>query len=678
MKVLDFPIIRLTLCLIIGILLADRFEISIQQVLFFVILLGIILIGIWKLERDRLVKSSIFSILTLLLFIGIGVLSHQLHNPINFKNHYLNYSVQPASSETLVFQIKEVLKPGRFHDKYVVNLISRDEQSLMGKVLLNVSNNNDLETYAVDDIIISKDQLQPLNPALNPGQFDYKSYLEQRYIFRQIFSTPSHLRKLTSAPRTLSGFAAKFRENINVKLKRYPIGQDERALINALLLGQRQDMNPEIIENYSNAGAIHILAVSGLHVGIVLWMLQWLLKPLNYIRRGKLYKVILILLFLWSFAIVAGLSASVTRAVMMFSIVAVAINIKRKANIYNTLAISMFTLLLIKPQFLFDVGFQMSYLAVIAIVSIQPWLQNLIKIKIQPFKMLWQILTVTLAAQLGVVPISLYYFHQFPGLFFVSNLIIIPFLGLILGLGIVIILLALANILPIWLATIYHYIIAAMNWIVGWVSQQEQFIFKDISFSLLKVFTTYLLIISCFQLFRKYNFQRLTLFMSAIILFQVGLLYDKRIISRNALTVFHQSKQSVIGIKKNQTLAIGYSKENDSSFNNNLRNYQIAHSILTTTSHRLEPLYLFHQEKIIVIDSSGTYNHLPKDAEYLVLSGSPKINLDRVLNALNPRQIIVDGNNYTSYVDRWEASCKTKNIPFHHTGKKGAFILSKK
>jgi len=261
------------------------------------------------------------------------------------------------------------------------------------------------------------------------------------------------------------------------------------------LLGQRQDISKEIYNSYTKAGAIHILAVSGLHVGIILLLLNFVFKPIEYVKHGKVYKTIILVLILWSFAVIAGLSASVVRAVSMFTIVAIAMNLNRPTNVYNTLAISMFFLLLFKPTFLFDVGFQLSYLAVFAIVIIQPMLYNLWRPKYFLFKFLWGIFTVTIAAQFGIIPVSLFYFHQFPGLFFISNLVIIPFLGTILGFGIIIIGLSLLNILPEFLAAIYGNIIGLMNTFVGWVSNQESFLFKNISFNIEQVFISYLLLI---------------------------------------------------------------------------------------------------------------------------------------------------------------------------------------
>ena len=140
----------------------------------------------------------------------------------------------------------------------------------------------------------------------------------------------------------------------------------------------------------------------------------------------------------------------------MFTIIAIAMHLKRQTNIYNTLAISVFVLLLLKPNFLFDIGFQLSYLAVLAIVAIQPKLYNIYRPNYKVDTLFWNIFTVTLAAQLGVLPLSLYYFHQFPGLFFLSNLVIIPFLGIVLGMGIVILILASLSVLPEFLVNIYR------------------------------------------------------------------------------------------------------------------------------------------------------------------------------------------------------------------------------
>lgn len=315
-----------------------------------------------------------------------------------------------------------------------------------------------------------------LYPPLNPHQFDYKSYLKGLGISHQLrLNTNNFFLKENPSP-TLFGISASVRNKIIDKLKQASFGKEELGIIQALLLGQRNDISAETYNNYKNAGAVHILAVSGLHIGILLLLLQFLLRPLERLPKGKTLKLIAIVALLWCFALLAGLSPSVVRAVTMFSFVAYALHLNRPSDTFNTLALSMFFILLvIDPNLLFHVGFQMSYAAVLAIVWVYPLLQKLWYPKNKILRYFWQLISVSIAAQLGVLSISLFYFHQFPGLFFISNLVIIPALGLILGMGIVVILLALLNLLPDFLVSLYDTLIHWMNSIIGWVAEQEAF-----------------------------------------------------------------------------------------------------------------------------------------------------------------------------------------------------------
>jgi len=232
--------------------------------------------------------------------------------------------------------------------------------------------------------------------------------------------------------------------------------------VNALLLGQRTDISSGTYDAYKNAGAVHLLAVSGLHIGILLWILHMVFRPVELLPKGKTIKLLVLLVALWSYAVLAGLSASIIRAVSMFSFVAYALYLNRPANTFNILALSIFFVLLaFDARLLYSPGFQMSYAAVFAIVWIYPKLQAIWRPGQWLPRKIWQLLSVSLAAQLGVLPISLFYFHQFPALFFVSNLLVVPFLGLLLGTGFLIALLALFQLLPPALALVYEEIIGA-------------------------------------------------------------------------------------------------------------------------------------------------------------------------------------------------------------------------
>ena len=277
----------------------------------------------------------------------------------------------------------------------------------------------------------------------------------------------------------------------------------------------------------------------------------------------------------------------------MFSIVAIAMNWNRSTNVYNTLAISIFILLLIKPMFIFDVGFQLSYLAVIAIVAIQPLLYKLWKPKFKPIDFLWKIFTVTIAAQFGVVPISLYYFHQFPSLFFISNLVIIPFLGIILALGIIVIFLALLNRLPEFLASLYGNIISIMNNVVDWVSSQEQFLFKDISISFLMVIMSYVLMVTLVRLYTKKDFNNLCLMLTSILLFQGALLYKSYTHATNSFIIFHKSRFTLIGEKNHNNLKIYHNFNSITSTNDNvIKNFRVGNFINEIQYDTIKNIYL--------------------------------------------------------------------------------------
>lgn len=631
----------------------------------------------FMVERYRLEKTAIFAILTSVIFVGLGALSYQLHHHKNFDQHYTHHlTLSKDESEPITFRIREVLKSTSFHDKYVVDILHINGRSLRGKSILNVKKDALRSIFKVDDVFSTSATFSDINGALNPNQFDYKNYLEKQYIYHQISVDHHQLLPVSSKAHSVFGFAARLRHRINSKLVMYQFQPDERALINALLLGQRQDISPEIYDSYSKAGAIHILAISGLHVGIILLLLNTFLKPLEYLKHGKLIKTGLIVAILWSFAIVAGLSASVTRAVAMFSIVAIGMNLKRPTNIFNTLAMSMFFLLLFKPMFLFEVGFQMSYLAVISIVAFQPLFVRLYQPTFWPVKKLWQIFTVTLAAQLGVLPLSLFYFHQFPGLFFLSNLVIIPFLGVILGFGILIILLALIGNLPLWMAELYGNIISLMNKFIEWIAIQEQFVVTEISFSLLLMLSAYLFILSLFFLLKKLNFKKLSLLMISVLIIQSVLIVEKQQHQTSEFVVFHKNKQSLIGLKSHSKLQLWHSLEGKHLMGDPIiKNYKIGNSIKAIHQDSLQNLYILQNKLLLVIDSEGIYKVPQLHPNYILLRNSPKINLTRMLDSLNPELLIADGSNYKSAAMRWERSCQKQKIPFHWTSKKGALVL---
>jgi len=406
--------------------------------------------------------------------------------------------------------------------------------------------------------------------------------------------------------------------------------------MNALLLGQRQEISKELSDNYSKAGAIHILAVSGLHVGIILLILSFVLKPLERVNKGKLIKLVLVILFLWFFAVLAGMSASVTRAVTMFSAIALGQFFNKRNAVEHSLIFSMFIILLWKPLFLFDVGFQLSYTAVFGIIWVQPVLYQLWKPTFFIVDKGWQLISVSVSAQLGVLPISLFYFHQFPGLFFISNLIIIPFLGVILGLGLVVLVLS--------------YVLIFF----------------------------YLLIILGFQLFLKLNTKRCFLFLGSILAFQCVFILEKYTIAQKSeLIVFHKSKNTIIGKRKGSSFEVYHSMDSLQIISQKLLiNYKVGENISSQNYHKLSNLMYYKKQVVLIIEKDELYDIKELNSPIVVLRESPKINLQRLAEKLKPAIIIADGSNYKSYIENWKATCKNLKIPFWTTYNQGAYILN--
>lgn len=279
---------------------------------------------------------------------------------------------------------------------------------------------------------------QAIEPPYNPGEFDFKKHNANKHIFLQ--HRPDSGKWTLAAKSSERGFlfyAQRMRKLCVGVFKRYiPDGQ-EQGILMALVLGVTDGLDSEVLSAYAASGAMHVLAVSGMHVSILYGILLFAFKPIRKSPASEWSIAVICLLLLWMYAFVTGLSPSVLRAVTMFSFVAVARPLGRNTNIYNTLAASAFILLLYDPWLILSVGFQLSYLAVWGIVYLQRPLNNLWAAPNTLLHWAWQITTVSIAAQWTTVAISIYYFHQFPTYFLLANLVVIPASTVVLVGGIV-------------------------------------------------------------------------------------------------------------------------------------------------------------------------------------------------------------------------------------------------
>lgn len=623
----------------------------------------------WVGKKQRRTGFPYFEVVTSLITLCLGMFVVGISMGKGMPHHYSKMRLNQEKVWQL--KVKEVLKPNTFSHRYVTEIIAADNKQASGKLLFSLSVDSTLKQLQVDEELLIYGKPEGIRPPLNPHQFDYKNYLEKQGIWHQIRINYGSIVKKEHATRTLFGMASNFREHIIAKLEAKNFGAEELSVIQALLLGKRDDISETTYNNYKNAGAVHILAVSGLHVGIILFLLEFLLSPLERLPNGKTIKLLVVVLLLWGYAFIAGLSPSIVRAVTMFSFVAYALYLNRPTNSFNIITLSMLFILLVKPLFLFQVGFQMSYAAVFAIVWVYPKLQKFWFPENIIVRKTWQLFSVSVAAQLGVLPISLFYFHQFPALFFVSNLLVIPFLGLILGFGILVILLALIDYLPQFLVNGFNGAIQLMNSIIGWVAQQEGFIIKNIPFDSVQLIVGYFIIIALVALLSQPKWKSALVFFGGLIVFQMWVIWNQvEAHHKETIILAHRSRNTVVLHQLGDSLSI-FTSDN-SNIGNIATDYVVAERIQKVDTSALQNSYSIGKKKLFVMDSTGILP-LEEHLDYLLLTQSPKINLERVLDSIKPKKVFADGSNYPSLINTWKTTCGKKEIPFHYTGEKGYY-----
>lgn len=436
-----YPFVRLVLFFIIGIFLGIYLpQAGLLVNVMFSFCLVIFLILLIKSKRWLLKINFIYGLSISLLFVGFGfnfLTYANLSNRSNHLSHYNNVSFYTGKVNSAPVSrgnyLRTVIKIDKIKDSVW--------HPATGKVLVYLKSPlNPLPQYG--DVLIIKGQPGITRPAMNPKEFNYQRYLSFNNIYHQQF-IDEHDWLLV---RPAKGFdvikqSISARNYLEGKLAMYMKDSVELSIAKALILGNKEALDKPTREVYAMAGAMHVLAVSGLHVGIIYLVLLYLLgQSSGRIRNPKLVAYVVIPI-LWMYAFVTGLSPSVLRAVTMFSFLALAQAVNRKSNTFNTLAISAFILLLINPYMIMSVGFQLSYIAVIGIIFLYPLFEKLLNPSNRIIRVVWQITALSLAAQLATSPLSALYFHRFPTYFLISNLLVIPAATLIVWGGLALLIL---------------------------------------------------------------------------------------------------------------------------------------------------------------------------------------------------------------------------------------------
>jgi competence protein ComEC len=292
----------------------------------------------------------------------------------------------------------------------------------------------------------------------NPNEFDYKGFMARKGVFHRQF-VGKEVRIIQSGQSSdFRYFLDHLRQKMVLMLEAKIPDPDSQQVAMALLLGQKQNLDPAIRQAYSETGVMHILAVSGLHVGIIYAIFLFLMKLARLKKHQTKYYLIAVIGIIWLYAFLTGLSPSVLRAATMFSLITLGQMRERKPSIYNVLAFSAMLLITANPDVIFDVGFQLSYLAVIGIVLIQPLILNWWLPSSKVGEYFWQMTSVSIAAQLVTFPLSVYYFHVFPTYFLIANLFVIPISFLIMQVGV-----------PLMILGWIPFLGEALGWILSWL-----------------------------------------------------------------------------------------------------------------------------------------------------------------------------------------------------------------
>lgn len=686
MRFLGYPIYKILAACILGLILQRYIAIPLNIVIgiagFSLLVIGISFVKTVPYELKRVAFFSA----TVLFFTAFSFINAVLRSPQYQPSRYVNTPYEQAAF--LELNIINALPTNGFSNRFYAAVKQVDSKRTSGKVLFQAPLTDSLKLKPGYTLYLAT-SIAPISLEKNPSDFKYLEYLAGIDVYGRVAVKKDQVLKILEGEQTASGFVG-FKNVLLERMAASSLEKQPRAFVEALLLGNRENIDPEVNASFRDAGVIHILALSGLHVGILLLILSFFTKWLHRFKHGRFIQSVLLVLLLWCFGVLTGLSPSIMRAVTMFSFVAVAMNINRSTSVLHSLALSAFVLIVVNPKLLFQVGYQLSYVAVIAIVVIQPILSSLWRPQFVPFKYLWNVMTVTLAAQIGVAPISLFYFHQFPGLFLLGNILLLPAMPLILGACLLLICLLLLHVPTDWLAKILNIVFNFYINAITRISEVKSFIITDVYLTLTDLLLIYGVLMSTVLFFskvvRKSRRERVQLIKPNYGLHTaIGLLAVFFFIK--ALSTQPKDLQLIV-MHQNIGTAIAYTETKNAILLTDLHVMDLEGRIkskerlLTSTVFRdkkvrqdsMQNLITVAEETLLVVSKNGFYDPSYKDVTVL-LSHTPQVHLERLIKDLQPKKIIADGSNFKQVIPAWEQTCKKYNIPFYNTYETGAVVV---
>ncbi len=699
----EYPLFRVLLPMILGIIGGNYFQSTYISIIIILLLFGVFVSWIFRPQILRKYKIRyITGIIISILFLLFGFQLIWIRSDINNENHYSNTD----SISHLLIQIDEPLQEKKKTYKTIAKIkaVYKSNNTTMkmasGKILLYFSKEN-LPTLEYGDELMVKNKLQKVMSFGNPYEFNYANYLQRQDIYDQAYLIRTDwIKTEQNSPNLIILAGLKVRTLLLNILKDFHLEEAEFAVASAILLGYDEYLDQDLRQLYAGSGAMHILCVSGLHVGIIFLIFNTIFGFIKKWKYGIFFHAFLLIIIIWMYALVTGLSPSVSRAATMFSFLSIGGMMNRKTSTYNSLAASAILLLIINPYLLFHIGFQLSYMAVLAILFIQPHLSSLIETPYWLGQKTRDLIAVSISAQLGTFPLAIYYFHQFPNYFIITNLIVIPLSFIILFAGfsnILVYAIGLGNSLLGSLTTkLLYYPLLSLNSSIEFINELPMAVSRHLYFTKFDTLSVYLIILflALSLIYRKYKYLSFTfIFLIALLTSSSWLRYQAS--NKSDITIYHIPKYSLIDLSLGRnSLLIGDSALLFDSTISYDRYYQENHLHKRIKNQTIIPFqdmapidnafcfisenYIYHNRKrLLIVDENNLLPQSPskESFNYVLYKNNPKISLYQLASTVNFDTIIFDGSNKYWKIKEWANQADSLNIFYWNTQKSGAFVV---
>ncbi len=550
-----------------------------------------------------------------------------------------------------------------------------------GKLMLTVQADDSLmvESLRYGDELLIPTEYEAVPPPYNPGELDYRRYLAGKNIWHRDYLAMDQLKKMDSGKgNPLIAYALALRQRMVAKFSAYIPDRDAYSVASALILGYRADMSERLVQAFSNTGTIHVLSVSGMHVVVVFWLLTNLLWWMDRSRGWRVTKFLFLLIAVWGYALLTGFSPPVLRASIMVSFVMAATIFGQQNRIYNSIAASAFFLLLYEPAFIADIGFQLSYLAVLGIVSVHPVLRYLFPVGNRFVRPITDYIGMSIGAQAGAGPLAAYYFHQFPLYFLPANLFIVLPASAIMYVGFALLIVPTGQ-LASWIGVALEKLILVTNASLEYMEQLPMASIRGIWVTWWESLLVYLLIVSmamAIMVRHKHWFYGALVSVTLLVCASFPIVFNDA--GRQAI-VFNVRRNLAIGLvnQKHAWLYTDLPSIDDRTIGYSVLPALEAHASIDAIHFMAyDSVYLDQQvyakggilqfggTRFVVYDGSGTYDGQLK-ADVVILRNNPPVSLAALMETVDCRQLVLDGTNDDATIARWKAAAEAAAVPVY-------------